>query len=72
MLGTTEDEIELFHEKIAENVKEIRKRKKLTQLDLALELGFKNPSFISHVENKNIKTLFPLHKRTTNSFKFAY
>ena len=54
MYGFAEDEIENFHNKIAENVKRIRQEKGLTQLDLALELGFKNSSFISHAENPNL------------------
>lgn len=56
MVNLTEDEIEQFHNQISERVKKIRIEYGLTQLDLALELGFKNPSFISHVENKKIKT----------------
>jgi len=50
----TEDEMENFHNKIAKNVKRIRQEKSLTQLDLALELGFKNSSFISHAENPKL------------------
>lgn len=56
LVNLTEDEIELFHERIAMNVKKTRTSKGFTQLDLALELGFKNSSFISHAENKNKKT----------------
>lgn len=54
LYGFTEDEIKNFHEKIAKNVKKIRQEKGLTQLDLALELGFTNSSFISHAENPNL------------------
>lgn len=54
MYRFTEDEMENFHNKIAKNVKRIRQEKSLTQLDLALELGFKNSSFISHAENPKL------------------
>jgi len=54
LYGFTENEIKCFHNKIAENVKRLRQEKGLTQLDLALELGFKNSSFISHVENPKL------------------
>lgn len=51
----TEEEVNKFHNKISKNIKEIRKKQNKTQLDLSLELGFKNSSFISHVENKDKK-----------------
>jgi transcriptional regulator with XRE-family HTH domain len=56
LYGFTEDEIIKFHNIISENVKKARTEKGLTQLDLALELGFKNSSFISHAENQNLNT----------------
>jgi len=37
-------------------LRELRKEKNLLQLDLALELGLKNSSFISHAENPKIST----------------
>jgi transcriptional regulator with XRE-family HTH domain len=52
----SEDELLEFHNTISNNVKKYRKEKKLSQLDLSIELGFNNSSFISHAENKNIKT----------------
>ncbi len=56
MFGFSEDEIEEFHYKVSQNVKKYRQEKNLTQLDLALELGLKNSSFISHAENPKILT----------------
>jgi len=52
----TEDEIYEFHNKVSLKVRELRKEKNLSQLDLALELGLKNSSFISHAENPKIST----------------
>lgn len=56
MFGFTEDEIQEFHHKISQNIKKYRKEKNLSQLDLALELGLKNSSFISHAENTKVLT----------------
>lgn len=56
MYNFTEEEIVLFHNKVSNNVKKIRKLKNFTQLDLSIELGFKNSSFISHAENPNLIT----------------
>lgn len=56
MFDFTEDEIYEFHNKVSLKVKELRKEKNLSQLDLALELGLKNSSFISHAENPKIST----------------
>lgn len=55
MLEFCEDELLEFHNKISNNVKQYRKLKKFTQLDLAISLGFENSSFISHVENIKMK-----------------
>jgi transcriptional regulator with XRE-family HTH domain len=56
LFGFSEDEIQEFHYKISQNVKRYRQEKKFSQLDLALELGLKNSSFISHAENPNVTT----------------
>lgn len=47
----SEDELEEFHGLVSKNVRDARKRKEISQLDLAIELGLKNSSFISHAEN---------------------
>lgn len=56
MFNFTENELLEFHNIVSYNVKRFRKKKGFTQLDLALELGFNNSSFISHAENKNLHT----------------
>jgi len=55
MFEFCEDELLEFHNKISNNVKNYRKLRNLTQLDLAISLGFENSSFISHVENIKMK-----------------
>ncbi len=55
-----------FHYFIAKNIKEIRKSKKMTQLDLALTIGHKSMSTIGKIEagleNKhyNIEQLYKI------------
>jgi transcriptional regulator with XRE-family HTH domain len=51
LLDFTEEEFFEFHRQIATNVKKYRISKGISQLDLAIEMGFKNSSFISNVEN---------------------
>lgn len=50
----TEEEFFEFHQKVAANVKKYRQSKGITQLDLAIEMGMKNSSFISNVENQKL------------------
>ncbi|PLY09973.1 MAG: transcriptional regulator [Arcobacter sp.] len=56
MLNFSDDEILEFQDKISNNIKQLRLNKKMTQLDLSIELGLRNSSFISHVENPKIPT----------------
>ena len=64
----TEEEIKKFHNLISNNVKRIRKYKKITQLDLALTIGHKSMSTIGKIEagleNKhyNIEQLYKIPK----------
>ena len=64
----TEEEIKKFHNLISNNVKRIRKYKKITQLDLALTIGHKSMSTIGKIEagleNKhyNIEQLYKISK----------
>ena len=51
LLDFTEEEFFEFHQQIAANIKKYRISKGISQLDLAIEMGFKNSSFISNVEN---------------------
>jgi transcriptional regulator with XRE-family HTH domain len=56
MYSFSEEEIIEFNNKIAENVKRYRKEKGKSQLELAIDLGFANSSFISHAENPKMHT----------------
>ncbi|WP_348518664.1 helix-turn-helix transcriptional regulator [Campylobacter sp. CCS1377] len=52
----SEDKIENFHKKIAQNVAKIRKEKGLSQLELSLEISYKSCSLVdgAEAEYKNI------------------
>lgn len=56
----TEEEIDLFHKNICNNVKRIRKEKKMSQLEVALTIGQKSSGFYSHMENYKHKKHFNL------------
>jgi len=64
----SEDELSAFHMLIANNVKNIRKDKNISQLDLALAIGHKSVSTIGKIEasleNKhyNIEQLYKISK----------
>jgi len=51
MFDFSEEEIHEFHLQVSKNVKKFRKLKKLSQMDLSLDLGFSNSSFLSQAEN---------------------
>lgn len=61
-------EINDFHKKIVNNVKRIRKEKKVTQTDLALSIGHKSVSTIGKIEagledkHYNIEQLYKIAK----------
>lgn len=67
-LDVDEKEIEEFHRRIADNVKQIRKEKKLSQTDLALSIGHKSVSMVSKIEagledkHYNIEQLYKIAK----------
>lgn len=67
-LDIDEQEIVELHKTIAENVKRIRKNKKVSQTDLALSIGHKSVSMVSKIEagleNKhyNIEQLYKISK----------
>ena len=64
----TDEEIIRFHSIISKNIKNIRKKKKITQLELALAMGYKSVSTISKIEagleNKhyNVAQLYKISK----------
>jgi len=67
-LEFTDEEVEKFHRIISDNIKKIRKEKKITQLDLALTIGHKSMSTIGKIEagleNKhyNVEQLYKISK----------
>ena len=50
MKEITSREIEEFHQKIGQNVKDLRESKKLSQIQLSLEIGQKSTTIISQAE----------------------
>ncbi|TQV63349.1 MAG: helix-turn-helix transcriptional regulator [Sulfurovum sp.] len=64
----TDEELKSFYRLIANNVKKIRKEKKVSQLDLALTIGHKSVSTIGKIEagleNKhyNLEQLYKISK----------
>jgi transcriptional regulator with XRE-family HTH domain len=58
--NSTEDEINYFYENISKKVKYFRKSKKITQLDLALDIGIKSVAFYSNCENNKYNKHFNL------------
>ncbi|WP_419774414.1 helix-turn-helix domain-containing protein [Halarcobacter sp.] len=67
-LDIDEQEILDFHKVIAGNVKKIRKKKKVSQTDLALSIGHKSVSIVSKIEagleskHYNIEQLYKISK----------
>ena len=67
-LEFTDEEIKILHRLISDNIKSIRKEKKITQLDLALTIGHKSMSTIGKIEagleNKhyNVEQLYKIAK----------
>ena len=47
----TNDEIDNIYKNISNNIKSIRKEKKLTQTDIALSMGFTTATFYTNAEN---------------------
>jgi len=58
--NSSEDEIKLFYSTISQNVKKHRKKNKLSQLDLALDIGIKSVAFYSNCENNRYDKHFNL------------
>ncbi len=68
-------EIEVFHRKIAKNVKKLRQQKGITQMELALSIGHKSVSTIGKIEagleskHYNIEQLYKIAKVLNVSIK---
>lgn len=64
----TQEEEDAFFKVISENVKRIRKEKKLSQLEVALSIGQRAPGFYANMENYahgkhfNLSHLFKLSR----------
>jgi len=58
--NTTNEEIEEFYTEISKKVKLLRENRKLTQLDLALDIGIKSVAFYSNCENNRYNKHFNL------------
>lgn len=62
------DDIEEFHRKISCNIKRIRIEKEMSQLEVALSLGFASVTFYTNAENNkrgkhfNLEHLYKLSK----------
>ena len=67
-LEFTDEEIKIFHRVISNNIKKIRKKKNITQLDLALTIGHKSMSTIGKIEagledkHYNVEQLYKIAK----------
>ena len=67
-LEFTDEEVEKFHRIISDNIKRIRKEKKITQLDLALTIGHESMSTIGKIEagledkHYNVEQLYKIAK----------
>ncbi len=66
--NATDEEIELLHKFISENVKKYRLEKNMSQLELALTIGMKSAAFFGNAENNtngkhfNIEHLYKISK----------
>ncbi len=47
----SDDEILAFYKKVSQNIQKLRQERKISQLDLALEIGIKSVAFYSNCEN---------------------
>jgi transcriptional regulator with XRE-family HTH domain len=66
--NATEEEIELLHSLVSNNVKYYRLKKDMSQLELALTIGMKSAAFFGNAENNtndkhfNIEHIYKISK----------
>ena len=66
--NATEEEIELLHNRVSNNVKHYRLKKDMSQLELALTIGMKSAAFFGNAENNtnhkhfNIEHIYKISK----------
>lgn len=58
--NSSDEEIKNFYKKISTNIKQFRKMRQISQLDLALEIGIKSVAFYSNCENNRYNKHFNL------------
>ncbi|MCW1360668.1 helix-turn-helix transcriptional regulator [Campylobacter sp. US33a] len=58
--NSSEEEILNFHKDISSKIREIREKKGISQLDLALDIGIKSVAFYSNCENNRYGKHFNL------------
>ncbi|ABK81797.1 helix-turn-helix transcriptional regulator [Campylobacter fetus] len=66
--NASDEEIAAFYRQLSQNVKHLREQSKISQLELALEIGIKSVAFYSNCENNrygkhfNIEHIFKISK----------
>jgi len=58
--NSSEDEVKYFYKNISKRVRYFREDRKITQLDLALDIGIKSVAFYSNCENNKYNKHFNL------------
>lgn len=66
--SVSDEEVLEFYRQVSKSIKKIRKEKKISQLDLALDIGIKSVEFYSNCENNrydkhfNLEHIFKISK----------
>ncbi len=58
--NSSSTEIDTYYVNISKNIRRLRESKKITQLDLALDIGIKSVAFYSNCENNKYNKHFNL------------
>ena len=58
--NTSQEEVKYFYQNISKKVKYFRKKNRVSQLDLALDIGIKSVAFYSNCENNKYEKHFNL------------
>ena len=78
MVELTQEDVRLIYKKIGQKVKDLRNKNGVSQLDLALAIGFKSVSSVakaeSMLENKhfNIEHLYKISKAFNINMKYFF
>jgi len=74
----TDKEVSSLYKNIGKRVKELRESKKMTQLELSLEMGYKSVSLVSAAElcndgkHFNIEQLYKISKILDEDIKYFF